>query len=480
VLPAVLALLAACSGDDVGDGLEHRPHASARASVHLNGAVQKGPFIVGSSIRVSNLDEDTNPTGLVFSGTTHDDMGHFELEFEASDLVSIEGTGFYYNEITGSLSGSALTLRAFYEVGSGSAEDAFVNVVTHLTYDRVRLLVVGGLSYDDARSQAEQELNVALAVAPPGFVAGLPGVQMNVLGGDSDGNAYLLAVSTVLAQAALLESPDSPDAALQELLNHIALDLAQTGGIDPARSARVTGALAAIPAPGVEAAFAARYPSVVVPDLDRILDQDADGLVNAADDCPTTANPAQDDLDLDGQGDDCDDDRDGDGAANAADSLPNDPNEWTDADGVGDSVDNCLGLANADQLDTDADLVGDACDPDAPSCNAQTEGYVRCSDQHIELCSSGDWVIAQTCDFWCTAGACNTCYPGHTFCDLPGGSTPVTAWECDENSQLRRFESVSASQSCMPPDFPSDISALPIDTNPPRWLAILGSRWAEN
>jgi hypothetical protein len=34
-----------------------------------------------------------------------------------------------------------------------------------------------------------------------------------------------------------------------------------------------------------------------------------------------------------------------------------------DADGADDSVDNCLGLANPDQLDTDHDHVGNACDP---------------------------------------------------------------------------------------------------------------------
>lgn len=57
-------------------------------------------------------------------------------------------------------------------------------------------------------------------------------------------------------------------------------------------------------------------------------------------------------------------DTDGDGVDDDSDAFPNDESESvdTDADGVGDKGDNCLNVENADQLDSDANLKGDACD----------------------------------------------------------------------------------------------------------------------
>lgn len=59
---------------------------------------------------------------------------------------------------------------------------------------------------------------------------------------------------------------------------------------------------------------------------DPAADGDMDGIVNAEDNCPYYANPYQADLDLDGIGDECDEDRDGDGILNNFDNLPDTPN----------------------------------------------------------------------------------------------------------------------------------------------------------
>ncbi len=74
------------------------------------------------------------------------------------------------------------------------------------------------------------------------------------------------------------------------------------------------------------------------------LDFDLDDILDDVDNCVEVANPDQLDTDLDLIGDACDPDQ--------LDS---------DADGIVDALDNCPLVANADQLDTDADGVGDAC-----------------------------------------------------------------------------------------------------------------------
>lgn len=72
-------------------------------------------------------------------------------------------------------------------------------------------------------------------------------------------------------------------------------------------------------------------------------DTDGDTVLNAQDNCPFVVNTNQDDNDLDGAGDECDDD--------------------DDNDTVLDVDDNCPFVANTNQVDTDLNGVGDACEP---------------------------------------------------------------------------------------------------------------------
>src|SRR5688500_9300690 len=114
-------------------------------TVRLRGGVQKGPFVLGSSVAISPIDGVGNPTGAVFNTMTFNDLGEFAVEFSYLGPVSLEADGFFYNEATGMLSGAPITLRAFHEVTSGGAQAAYLNLITHLTYGRIRQLVLEGM-----------------------------------------------------------------------------------------------------------------------------------------------------------------------------------------------------------------------------------------------------------------------------------------------------------------------------------------------
>jgi hypothetical protein len=75
--------------------------------------------------------------------------------------------------------------------------------------------------------------------------------------------------------------------------------------------------------------------------LATFLDDDGDGVSDADDNCPDLANADQLDFDADGQGDVCDLDDDGDGFNDADDVFPFDDQEWLDfdGDGIGDNAD---------------------------------------------------------------------------------------------------------------------------------------------
>jgi hypothetical protein len=114
------------------------------------------------------------------------------------------------------------------------------------------------------------------------------------------------------------------------------------------------------------------------PGGDDNLDTDGDGVPDDCDNCPLTANPGQDDADGDGVGDACDIcpggddnlDTDGDGVADFCDNCPAAANAGQadgDSDGVGDACDNCPGVPNPGQEDCDSNGVGDACETDCDS-----------------------------------------------------------------------------------------------------------------
>lgn len=273
--------------------------ATPAVQISLSGAVEKGPFILGSSVSVSPVDASGNPSGQVFPTTIASDLGDFEVQFSYHGLTSLEAVGFYYNEVSGELSTASLTLRAFYFTGSESKQSATINIITHLTYSRIRELMSSGLVFLDAQQQAENELRMALKIGPAEFVPTASAVEMNVLSGDTDANAYLFAVSTVFMQAATDAAQDggSVDGELQQYLNTVSNDLKDDGKLNSATIEKLKAAEQRINIFDVNTKLQQRLNDLgsqaTIPDLNRFIDTDGDTLVNGSDNCPLTANPGQ-------------------------------------------------------------------------------------------------------------------------------------------------------------------------------------------
>jgi hypothetical protein len=102
-------------------------------------------------------------------------------------------------------------------------------------------------------------------------------------------------------------------------------------------------------------------------------DEDRDSVLNDVDNCPDAFNPEQIDTDGDSIGDACEDDEDDDGVPNTEDNCPTVANlaqADTDDDGVGDDCDPCPFVPSANSRDFDGDGTPDACDNCVQICNA--------------------------------------------------------------------------------------------------------------
>ena len=266
-LSIFLVTAAACTG------CQSRPGETAQ----LRGGVEKGPFILGSSVTASVVDAQGNPTGTSYATQTTDQAGSFSLANVPVGGVSFQADGFYYDEVLGGLSTAPITLRSFYAVPSGSPPPAFINVVTHLAHDREKALLGESVPLATAIPQAEGELVTALGIGGSGFTLSAPGASLDEMGGDNDPNAYLFALSAIFVQAAFdaVGVTGPVDAKVQQMLDEVAADLAASGTLAPAATAPLQTAAGEIDVAQVEASFGQYLASIgvsaTVPDLTLIL-----------------------------------------------------------------------------------------------------------------------------------------------------------------------------------------------------------------
>ncbi|NDP19491.1 MAG: hypothetical protein GZ091_00205 [Paludibacter sp.] len=190
----------------------------------FSGYVQKGPFINGSSVIISELDTLLDQTGRSYSTTVSNNSGSFEqkkIEL-VSKYVQLKADGYYFNEVSGESSTGQLTLYALADVSV--VNSANINVLTHLEKSRVEYLVQENkITFAAAKKQAQTEVLQIFNLTLP---SDSTSESLN-LSGNGEDNAILLAVSCILQGQ--LSTAD-----MSELMANIIADIKTDGKLDDA------------------------------------------------------------------------------------------------------------------------------------------------------------------------------------------------------------------------------------------------------
>lgn len=218
LLPVFAILFAACSDSEVAGGSSDDAGIYAVKDLDVAGVSQKGPFLMGSSVTVQELDGQTLvQTGKSFRASIKSNQGDFVVKGVslASQYALLEVNGYYRNEISGERSKGVIALNALTDLSDRNHVN--VNLMTHLTAYRILKLVQNeGKTFADAKKQAEREVLNSFGV-------------LNDMGNSEDldlftgdGGAFLLAVS-VLMQG------NGSEADLSERISHVAAAFAESG-----------------------------------------------------------------------------------------------------------------------------------------------------------------------------------------------------------------------------------------------------------
>jgi len=208
-------------------GCEESGHLVDNFSIEiaLEGAVQKGPFLNGTAVQVTELEADLSPTGRTFSSQIENNAGLFTLPSitYSSQYVEIQANGYYYNELTDSPSGSPITLYAISDITSRTTVN--VNLLSTLERPRVKYLLGEGYDYETAKDSALQEVFDIFSITPSGSSSS---EDLSIISAGED-NTGLLAISLIL-QAGRTE------AELSELVSNISFDLREDGELTSSSS----------------------------------------------------------------------------------------------------------------------------------------------------------------------------------------------------------------------------------------------------
>lgn len=209
-LLAAATLFTACSQNESSS-------AASDGARTIYGTSQKGPFIKGTKVTLYGMNEKLDQTGEHFSTTIKNNDGNFELkDIPLKDRYAwLSADGYYIDELTGDTSKQKISLNSLVDLQK--RDQANINIMTHLSFERTIYLVHHGKSVTKAKKQAEAEVLKAFNMSEEEKSFD----QMNILD-SSNGDAKLLAISLIMLMA-----ENGGD--ITQLMSTIALDIEKDG-----------------------------------------------------------------------------------------------------------------------------------------------------------------------------------------------------------------------------------------------------------
>jgi uncharacterized protein (TIGR02145 family) len=189
----------------------------------VTGHVQKGPFVNGTSITMSELSSSLAQTGNVFTTQISNNVGSFEIDniILTSGYVEFSASGYYFDEIKGSLSIAPLNLFALSDIRDISTVN--VNILTHLEKQRVNYLIKHNKSFSEAKKTAQSEILSIFGID----LINISNSESLDISASSESNAVLLAISIILQGNRSVGD-------LTELLANISNDIKEDGILNTA------------------------------------------------------------------------------------------------------------------------------------------------------------------------------------------------------------------------------------------------------
>lgn len=198
-----------------------QPSSTGNTFGSISGFVQKGPFLIGTSLTIYELNQNLSQTGKSFLTQINSNLGDFQLNNISliSNFAQIKADGFYFNEVCGSNSLAQISLNCITNLLDTNSVN--VNLLTHLEKPRVEYLLSTGLPFDSAKTKALKEI-LNIFYFPNNITQHSENLDISKSG---NANAILLAISAILqgyrteSELSVLLATISNDIKVDGLLN---------------------------------------------------------------------------------------------------------------------------------------------------------------------------------------------------------------------------------------------------------------------